>query len=182
MTEKSIEDMAADTLAGDLRDMMLTHIRSMENPWSKMSERQQEDKIFAVTRACESAVRRGVAILAARDMPHISATISKFTVKDGIKAELVAASSVANIEKMAEFQNEPALLVFASPEAYLGARSEAKPDPDQPELPVDEDGDGDSDVDWNEGADNSEPFPETDEDIVDDGSEPIDIENEIEPA
>lgn len=35
-----IQQLAADTLMGDIRDMLLTHIRSMETPWSKLSERE----------------------------------------------------------------------------------------------------------------------------------------------
>jgi hypothetical protein len=157
MNDKSITELAADTLAGDLRDTMLTHIRSMEDPWSKLSERQQEDKIYAISRATETVVRRAVAILAAADMPHISVSVSKFTVKDGIKGEIIAQASVSNIEKLAEYQGDPALLVFASPEAYLGARGEAKADPDEPELGIEDTGGDDDDDGDGEAADIADP-------------------------
>lgn len=148
MTEETTEDdaldLAADTLHGDLRDAVLTHIRSMETPWSKMSEQAQGDKIYAVNNACERLVRRAVAIVASNGHAPMFGRIAKFTVKDEIKAELVAPSSVGNIEMIAENIGQPAIIIFASPEAFMGQKAEAKPDKDQPALPG-TDADGDSD-------------------------------------
>lgn len=140
MSDKSLEDITAETLSGDLRDVMLTHIRSMQTPWSKLSEQAQADKIYAVSNACETIVKRTVAILAERRFESVHCSVTKFTVKDLIKAEISAVSSSFNIEKMAEAVGEPALLVFADASAYLGEKAPAKPDKDQPDLPIDDDG------------------------------------------
>lgn len=150
MTENSAEDLAAETLSGDLRDVMLTHIRSMETPWSKMSEKAQSDKIYAITNATETIVRRAVAIIAAQGHEPMFGRIAKFTVKDEIKAELVASSSVTNIEKVAENIGQPAIIIFANPDQFVGQRSEAKPDKDQPDLPIDEDAEEDTAEDQTE--------------------------------
>lgn len=143
-TEDDALDLAADTLHGDLRDAVLTHIRSMETPWSKMSEQAQGDKIYAINNACERLVRRAVAIVASGGHTPMFGRIAKFTVKDEIKAELVAPSSVGNIEMIAENIGQPAIIIFASPEAFMGQKAEAKPDKDQPDLLGAAD-DGDSD-------------------------------------
>jgi hypothetical protein len=137
--EKSPEELASETLFGDVRDSLLTHVRSMETPWSKMSEQQQSDKIYAISKAAETVVRRAVAIIASNGQEPMFARIAKFTVKDEIKAELVASSSVGNIEKIAENIGQPAIVIFASPEAYMGERSPAKADKDEPELPIEAD-------------------------------------------
>lgn len=139
MGDKSLEEMTAETLSGDLRDVMLTHIRSMQTPWSKMAENAQADKIFAVTNACETIVRRAVAIIATRGADPVFGKITKFTVKDEIKAELVVSSSAANIELVAENITQPAIIIFASPEYYMGEKAPAAADPDQPALPIDDD-------------------------------------------
>ncbi len=144
MADKSLDEMTAETLSGDLRDVMLTHIRSMETPWSKLSEKAQADKIYAITNATETIVRRAVALIASHGNEPVFGRIAKFTVKDEIKAELVASSSVANIEKVAENIGQPAIIIFANPEQFIGQKSEAKPDKDQPDLPIDdEDGEDD---------------------------------------
>lgn len=138
MPEQSTEELAAETLSGDLRDVLLTHIRSMETPWSKMSEKAQADKIFAITNAAETTVRRAVSIIAARGNEPIFGRIAKFTVKDEIKAELVASSSVGNIEKVAENIGQPAIIIFANPDSFIGQKAEAEPDKDQPALPIED--------------------------------------------
>ncbi|MBD9540134.1 hypothetical protein IB276_11785 [Ensifer sp. ENS04] len=146
MSKAETAELAAETLSGDLRDVMLTHIRAMETPWSKLSEQQQSLKILAITSATETIVRRAVAIIAARDNEPVFARIAKFTVKDEIKAELVASSSVANIEKVAENIGQPAIVIFANPDAFMGERGEAKADPDQPALAIDEEDDDDAET------------------------------------
>lgn len=140
-TEKTPEDLAAETLFGDVRDTLLTHVRSMETPWSKMSERQQQDKIHAISRAAETVVRRAVAIIASNGQEPMFGRVTKFTVKDEIKAELVASSSVGNIEKIAENINQPAIIIFASPEGFMGERAPAEADKDEPALPLEDDED-----------------------------------------
>lgn len=144
MSKTETAELAAETLSGDLRDVMLTHIRAMETPWSKLSEQQQSLKILAITNATETIVRRAVAIIAARDNEPVFARIAKFTVKDEIKAELVASSSVANIEKVAENIGQPAIVIFANPDSFMGARGDAKADPDQSAIPFDDEDEPDT--------------------------------------
>lgn len=141
-----VEQLAAETLHGDLRDIMLTHIRSMETPWSKMSEAAQADKIYAISNACETQIRRAVAIIAARGADPVFGKVTKFTVKDEIKAELVCSSSVSNIERVAENINQPAIVIFASPEVFLGERKAATAGKDQPDLPIEDEDEEDKPV------------------------------------
>jgi hypothetical protein len=166
MTDKSTEDLAAETLSGDLRDVMLTHIRSMETPWSKLSEQAQRDKIYAITNATETIVRRAVSIVAAQGNEPMFARIAKFTVKDEIKAELVASSSVSNIEKVAENIGQPAIVIFANPDAFMGQKAEAKPDKDQPDLLIDDTDEADTDPD-DEQVDNSDNNGDTGSELPD---------------
>lgn len=132
--KQTVEELAAETLSGDLRDVLLTHIRSMETPWSKMSEKAQSDKIYAISNAAENIVRRAVSIIASQGQEPMFGRIAKFTVKDEIKAELVASSSVQNIEKVAENISQPCIIIFANPDQFIGQKAEAKADPDQPAL------------------------------------------------
>jgi hypothetical protein len=160
--DKSLEDMAAETLSGDLRDVMLTHIRSMQTPWSKMSEQAQADKIYAVSNATETIVRRAVAIIAAQGHEPMFGRITKFTVKDEIKAELVCSSSVSNIEKVAENIGQPAIIIFASPEQFVGQKAEAVPDKDQPEIPFDDEGEDEDDQPATGDDDDTGDMPDAD--------------------
>ena len=141
-SEESVVDLATETLSGDLRDVMLTHIRAMETPWSKLSERDQQDKIYAIENATADIVRRAVRMIAADGRDTIEVKVEKFTVKDTIKMETIANVIVENIERLAENRGQSAILTFVSAADYIGERSAAKPDPDEPGLGLDDEDDG----------------------------------------
>lgn len=131
-------DMAeAETLSGDIRDALLTHVRSIKVPWAMLAEDEQAETIAAIVKTAEHAVRQIAAIMAQRGLPHIVASVGKWTVKDGIKLELEASSIVENIHALAEHGNGAAVLVLAEPSVYIGERAPAKADKDQPDLPID---------------------------------------------
>lgn len=132
-------DLQAETLSGDIRDVLLTHIRSMETPWSKLSEAQQADKIYACEKAGRDLVRRAVNLVSDRGFAHLQVQLQDWTVKDGIKLKVGAAASVEAITKLAEHQSQSAVLVFASTSDFLNARTEVQADPDQPDLEFDPD-------------------------------------------
>ena len=131
-------DLQATTMAGDIRDMLLTHIRSMETPWSKLSEDQQRDRIDAAASAGRDLVRRSVQLVAHRGFAHMPITLKDWTVKDGIQLKVTALDTVEEITKLAEHRSGSAIIVFASTSAFLGARADVEPDPDQPALDVDQ--------------------------------------------
>jgi hypothetical protein len=127
-----------DTLSGDIRDALLTHLRSIKVPWAMLAEDEQQDAITAVSHTAEIAVRRAVGLIAAGGLPHVVGTIAKFSVTDAIKVEFKVSSIVANICALAEHGKTQAMLVLADPSDYIGEHAPAKPDPDQPDLPMQE--------------------------------------------
>lgn len=148
--DKDALDIATETATGDLRDMIIGHFRAMEDPWSKLSEKQQQDKIYAATNAAEHAIRTVVNLVAQRGFTHVHAQLGKITIDKGIKMEVTAVSTSGNIQRLADHGKGTVLLVFADVEQYFGARSEAKPDPDEPGLPLEDDSEFDVDQDEDE--------------------------------
>ncbi len=150
--------LVADTLSGDLRDALLTHVRSMENPWSKMSERDQENKINAIERMAEDVVRRAVHMIAAGEHPIVHVTVGKMTIDKGvIESKIVASALLDNIVALNGVRGLQAVLVLTDASTYMGEREAALADPDEPELPV-EDPEGEEGEDAGETVD-----PETGE-------------------
>ena len=131
-----LEAAEADTLSGDVRDALLTHLRSIKVPWMMLSEIEQAEHIAAVQNTAEHAVRRIVGLVAGGGMPHVTGTIAKFTVKDGIKVELNVTSLVSNICALAEHGKAAAVLVLSNASDFIGEHAPARPDPDQPDLPM----------------------------------------------
>lgn len=148
---KDIE-LAIETLSGDVRDALLTHVRAMEDPWSKLPEAKQQEKIDAVEAMAQDLVRRAVAIVAASGFDTLHITIKDFGVKGGgIKGKFEAPALSGNVLALADHENARAVLVLADPGDYMGERAPAEPDPDEPALfdqtEAGETGPGDNDTD-----------------------------------
>lgn len=156
--------LQAETLTGDIRDFLLGHLRDMQKPWPQMSEREQGAKIAACNRAAENLVRGAVAIVAHQGFPHIHVDVGKWTVKEGVKPEVVARATVDNITHLAEHANGTAILVLAEANEFFGQRQDAKPEPDEPELPIEA---GEPDTDFGLSEPDEPPHdPETGEIVI----------------
>lgn len=139
-TQERSFPLEADTLTGDIRDVLLTHIRSMETPWSKLSEFQQGDKIRAISKCAEDLVRRSITIVASQDFPRLEVKPGKWSVKEGhIDLALSTMGSVENIMKLAEHHEGRALLVLVDPGEFFGERRAARAEPDQRAMKLDPD-------------------------------------------
>lgn len=139
-------DLAAETLQGDIRDWLLGHMRMMQKPWPKLSEREQTDAIHAANAAASSLVRKAVRIAAGHGFERIEVTVGKFGVKEGeITAQFVCAATDQNILKVVHAGQS--VLVLADPSMFDGERAPARADKDQPELDIDADADDVDDTD-----------------------------------
>lgn len=133
--ETEAERMAVATLSGDMRDIMLTHIRSQPKPWAKMSEGQQQETIDAVEQAAEDLVRRAVALISRRGFDLVPIKLADFTVKGGaLKGKFEAIVTETNVVSLSDHQGHSAVIVLTDPSDFIGERSEARADPDQPDM------------------------------------------------
>lgn len=128
----------AETLSGDIRDALLTHVRSIKVPWAMLAEDEQAEKIAAITSMAEHAVRIAAGKIAHQGFEHVIVTTGKWTVKDGIKLEVNSAASLENINALAQHGAGAAILVLVDAAQFFGERAPAKPDKDQPDLIKDE--------------------------------------------
>lgn len=149
--------LQAETMSGDLRDALLTHVRSMETPWSKLSERQQADKIDAINRACESLTRKAVNLVANQGFQHVGIRLGKWSVNGEVTLQVTGAGTADNIKKLADHGPGEAMLVLTEVGEYLGQRQAAKAEPDQPGLPIDGE---------DEGEEGGEPLAEADREFT----------------
>lgn len=129
--------LEAGTLAGDVRDALLTHVRSIRVPWAMLAEDEQRDKIEAITNCASDLVRRAIATVAEGGFPSIIVSVGGFKVDKGVEVKLAASGTVENITRLAQHGKGSAVLVLAEAGDYLGERAPAKPDKDQRSLPLD---------------------------------------------
>jgi hypothetical protein len=128
------------TLSGDIRDVLLTHMRSMRVPWAMLSEDEQRDKIEAATKCGEDVVRRAVQAVAIGGFPAVVVSVGSVKFDKGVEIKLTAAGIVENIVRLAEHGKQSAVLVLAESANYFGDRAPARPDKQQPGLPLEDAG------------------------------------------
>jgi len=130
--------LEAKTLSGDIRDMILTHIRSMTVPWPLLNEQEQADKIMAAENAGRDLVRQCLQVIATNKFPALHVSVGAYKVDKTLEVKLAVSPSVANITSLAQHGNGAALLILAEPQDYYGERAPAKPSKDQPKFTFNE--------------------------------------------
>ena len=136
---QSVEDIKADTLFGDVRDLILQEMRDAKNalPWTTRTENEQADMIDRADRFARNLITRVVNIIAAGNNPAIPVSVKQWTVSDELKVQLTAAASHSNVTTMID-GGTIGFLVFADREPFEGEREPIRPAPNQTPL-IDED-------------------------------------------
>lgn len=125
----------AETLSGDIRDALLTHVRSIKIPWAMLAEDEQQTAIDAIQRTAEHCVRQACAIMMRGGAPSVPVRINQWRVKAGdLKVELSVTSLVDNLIALAEHGSRTAVLVLVDHAEFIGERAPAKADKDQPDM------------------------------------------------
>lgn len=142
-----LDDVRLHTLAGDIRDAMLTRFRHTRKTWPQMSEQEQSETGHAFDQAARDMVRAVVRTLTGYDFPRVVVRIGDVQFKGGEKPVIVGKITADNTKDyrdiMGDAPGSQAVLLFVDSEAFLNARGPVATDPDEPDLPFAGDGDED---------------------------------------
>jgi len=132
------QDMAAETLTGDVRDRLLETLRFEQSklPWDKRSEADQQDTVHRMENFARDLVTKAVEVIASHGRVVIQAFIEKAEVKEGIKAVVTLGRSDRNRHMLLDAVGARVMIVIADPDTFTGERAPVEIAPDQPELPV----------------------------------------------
>lgn len=137
--EPSLADVTAETLYPQIRDVLLTHVRAAEKPWSKRSQAEQQDTIDAIEKATQHLIRLTCHAVTARGFGQIPVTLGDLAVKKKhINGKFVCRLEEENLVSLASYQDAAAVLVLCDPEEFFIDADPPEADPDQPELPTGE--------------------------------------------
>lgn len=147
------------TLRGDVRDALLTHVKSLPKPWQQMSQLEQE---LAITRAeslADNLVRQAVALAGARGFEHYEVSLGKYAIDKGIEGKFSAPYSTDLVEALGTRRGATFLLVPCDINEFLGQQAAATPEPDQRQF-FDDGGDDDFPPADDEGDEDGDPEPD----------------------
>jgi hypothetical protein len=138
-----LERMAADTLTGDVRDVILQFIKweTASKPWNQRSEDEQKKTLNRVNNVAENLVRQAVKLIATHGLPAVPGALESVTIKDGVKAALLLSKSDDAWVAAAKHQGGAITLILSSMEQFMGQREEIEiyVEENQMVLPLDGD-------------------------------------------
>lgn len=116
-------ELATETLRGDIRDDVLREFKHMPKSWQAMNEEEQQRIITRAADVADKLVRRAVDLVAARGLPALPIEVGKFTV-DGaaIKGTFECYADDESLLRIKHLANKRAMFVLASPDAYNGEK------------------------------------------------------------
>lgn len=142
-----VQEIAEETMVGDLVQTCLTELKAAPDVWQKLSEDKQADVLERLEKRVKAAIKRAVFIIASEDRPTIDAIIEQITVKDGYKAVLKISRSAPGALDLVESQSggdSEVLIVLPNAGKYRDQGAGVKPDPDQPGLGFEDDREGET--------------------------------------
>jgi hypothetical protein len=132
--EKTPRDLAREFMLGEVMAAAMRQLRALDKPWLRLPEDRQKDVIDEVRDSVSVAIRQAVEIIATDDRTRFTAQVESVTFKDGVKAVLTMANTMASHE-LADVQGGRVYVVIEDPSRYThSSPAVPKADPDQPTL------------------------------------------------
>lgn len=131
---KTAQDIARDFLLGDVMAAAMKQLRALDKTWLRLPEAGQKAVLREVQEDVRSAIERAVEIIATDDRTRFVAQVESVTFKDGVKAVLTMANTMASHE-LADTAGGRVFVVIEDPARYTySGANMPKAEPDQPAL------------------------------------------------
>ena len=130
-------DPELGTLMGDMRDVMLQRIRTLQKPWQQMTEQEQTDCANGIEFGARDIIRKTVRLLNKHDWPHSVVSLGQVTITGdkGIKAQIECANIQHNRDVLGGHVGQRVMVMMVDSDTFMAARAPVKIDKDQPEIP-----------------------------------------------
>lgn len=122
-------ELQMKTLSGDVRDEILREFKTIDKPWQKMNEDEQQHLIDRAIDIAYTLVDRAVDIVASRGCEFHKVTLGDFQVTaDGIKGKFTMPGSQDGVTDLFARISTTLILVARDVYQFEGQRAEATPD------------------------------------------------------
>lgn len=129
-------EIAAETMLGDMMQLVIGEMRALPNVWEKLSQDRQDEVIGRVQKRCADAVRQCVQMIATSGRTAIPGALDSVTVKDGIKAVVKLSMTDPNRHELIDACGRGVIVIVADAAEFAGGADEIKGEPDQREMDI----------------------------------------------
>jgi hypothetical protein len=136
-TEKYPEHLARQFIAGELMRALLKQWKSLDKPWSWLTEKEQGVALREIRDDVMATVRTATRLIVSDAQTNFKAEVDSVTFKDGVKVVLkMGRSDLSHL--IADYTGTSILIVLDNGEQYLGLEDKImETQPDQLGLPLD---------------------------------------------
>lgn len=128
-------DLAAATLKGDVREVLLHNFKNAKKPWPALSQDEQEQIVENFDNQAEELIRNICDVIASKGQESILVTLSGVASKDSdIVAKIKTKKTPESWAAMGAVDGYPVTLIINSADQYMGQRGPAETQPDQNAL------------------------------------------------
>lgn len=129
--EKAPRELAREFMLGEVMAAAMKQLRALDKPWLRLPEDRQKEVIDEVRDQVAHAIRNAVEIIATDDRTRFVASVESVTFKDGVKAVMTMANTMASHE-LADTQGGRVYIVIEDPARYThGGANVPQAEPDQ---------------------------------------------------
>lgn len=133
----AVYDIDAATMAGDLRDTLLAHVKQWSDaPWEKRSAAGQREIAQSIDTMSRDVVRQMVEIVAAAGGTPVRGRLVKIAAKEVLQLQVDVIRSEEGRHQLIDGIGAVVMITPADASKFLGARGPVAIEPDQRELPV----------------------------------------------
>ena len=123
--------IAAETMARDMLQAMITELRNMPDCWQKLTMAKQDDVIERLRKRIKYNVEKAVTIIAGDSKITVHGDLAQVTLKDGIKAVFEIGKNHPHRHQLMDCIGKTCLIVVADAEDYTGDLDGVRGDADQ---------------------------------------------------
>lgn len=125
---------AAETLRGDLRDLVLGAIRMLAKPWAQLTEAEQKHLAGLVDGHATAIVGRMAVLVATKGQPCVIAKVDRVNV--GTTAQAILSLNLPSAQQLIPHSQQLIAVTAIGAEQLVGERAPPATMPDQPPLPI----------------------------------------------
>lgn len=135
-TTVDVIDLKEETLAGDIRDVLLMTIRDMKRPWSLLVEDEQREINSRMEMAANHLVRQTVQLLTDYEFPRAVVSLGEVKIKGekGIEAKIECTNIEHNRNVLGDYVGSMVMMLMVDSETFMGEREPADVVPDQQSI------------------------------------------------
>ena len=134
ISEEEIQDIAIETMLGDLMKSIITQYKALPKSWQSMPKHQQQDVIWSTENTLRTAIEKTVSLIASNGFQTINAVVDQVTFKGGVKAVLTMAKGAEGVHEIADAEGSQINIVVPNTERFLSPEGLPEPDEDQADL------------------------------------------------